>query len=129
MGNLKALRTLNLDKNQLKELPSTVNFIFSLYISDRWKCFIRKFLLKYFNCSKLHNGSNCLQIGGCISLTILSLRDNLLEKLPLEIGRLENLRVLDVCNNRLNCLPFTINVLFKLQALWLSENQVHFFRN
>ncbi|VDK56487.1 unnamed protein product [Anisakis simplex] len=64
-----------------------------------------------------------LFIGGCTSLTVLSLRDNLLEQLPLEIGRLENLKVLDVCNNRLNFLPFTLNVLFNLQALWLSENQ------
>lgn len=56
-------------------------------------------------------------------LSLLSLRDNQIEELPMEIGKLSQLRVLDVCNNRLNYLPFTINVLYNLQALWISENQ------
>lgn len=56
-------------------------------------------------------------------LSLLSLRDNQIDELPMEIGKLSQLRVLDVCNNRLSYLPFTINVLYNLQALWLSENQ------
>lgn len=54
---------------------------------------------------------------------MLSIRDNQLGDLPLEIGKLSRLRVLDVANNKLAHLPYTINVLQNLQALWLSENQ------
>lgn len=54
---------------------------------------------------------------------MLSLRDNQISELPMEIGKLAKLRVLDVVNNKLTYLPYTINVLYELQALWLSENQ------
>lgn len=65
-----------------------------------------------------------LQLGSCSSLTVLSMRDNVLTSLPMELGKLDKLRVLDVSANRLSYLPYTINALTELQALWLSKNQV-----
>lgn len=56
--------------------------------------------------SKLHScyfsrpSYTSLQIGDCTSLNILSLRENLLRRLPSEIGNCNRLRVLDVSGNR-----------------------------
>jgi Leucine-rich repeat (LRR) protein len=42
-----------------------------------------------------------LQIGSCSRLSVLSLRDNRIARLPNDLGNLRDLHVLDVCGNRL----------------------------
>lgn len=62
------------------------------------------------------------EIGNCVSLGVLSLRDNKLRAIPSELGNCTELHVLDVSGNRLQYLPYTL-VNLKLKAVWLSENQ------
>lgn len=82
----------------------------------------------------------CFKLGSCDKLGVLSLRENEVAELPLELGKLALLHVLDVSGNRwergkkavflfvcqsffsLQHLPFTLTAL-NLHALWLSENQ------
>lgn len=40
------------------------------------------------------------ELGGCASLNVLSLRDNRLSKLPVELADATELHVLDVAGNR-----------------------------
>ncbi|OQR76866.1 protein lap4-like, partial [Tropilaelaps mercedesae] len=56
------------------------------------------------------------------NLTMLSLRENRLAELPLEIGNLSSLHVMDVSGNCLKNLPISLASL-RLKALWLAENQ------
>jgi len=41
-----------------------------------------------------------LQIGNCCRLSVMSMRDNRIARLPNELGNLRDLHVLDVCGNR-----------------------------
>lgn len=63
-----------------------------------------------------------IEIGNCVELGVLSLRDNKLKRLPSELGNCTKLHVLDVSGNQLQYLPYTL-VNLQLKAVWLSENQ------
>ena len=65
-----------------------------------------------------------LQIGSCVSLTLLSVRNNKLIELPSTIGQLVNLTIMNVVGNRLQELPIAVRDLTSLAALWITENQV-----
>lgn len=66
-----------------------------------------------------------LEIGSCVSLTILNLHNNMLRKLPDEIGHLQNLTSLGLIGNKLEYLPIPVTNLPLLRALWLTQNQSH----
>ena len=53
---------------------------------------------------------------------VLSLRDNKLQYLPIEVGQCTALHVLDVSGNRLQYLPYSL-INLNLKAVWLSKNQ------
>jgi protein scribble len=53
---------------------------------------------------------------------MLSLRDNRLTQIPLELSKLKQLHVLDLSGNRLANLPCTL-LECDLKAIWLAENQ------
>lgn len=68
-----------------------------------------------------------IKIGNCRSMTILTVRSNLLSQLPKEIEHITHLKVLNVSSNRLKRLPCELEKLRELQALWLVDNQVRSF--
>ena len=51
----------------------------------------------------------CVQIGLCSKLSILSVRENRIERVPAEIGNLTELHVLDVSGNCLENLPISLS--------------------
>lgn len=55
-----------------------------------------------------------LQIGGCCNLSVLSLRDNQLTDLPMDIGKCEAISVLDVAKNRVSIRVFNYFNLIKI---------------
>lgn len=108
--DMKSLEMLNLDKNHIIELPSTVSMIM---VDSPPLISLTSYPLVF-----------CLpQVGKCRTLHVLSMRDNDLTELPEELGQLEELTVLDVVGNRLRYLPYSLTQL-KLDALWIDGSQV-----
>jgi Leucine-rich repeat (LRR) protein len=98
---------LNLEENELSELPSNMRNLMKL---------------QYFNISH-----NCLKvlsedIGNIIMLQTLKLENNSLVDLPDSVCNLVNLRLLCVANNSLGTLPNDIGRLLKLEKLDVSGN-------
>ena len=117
---MKSLEMLNLDKNHIIELPSTVSIMqltlsFSLSLSPHCQAGYSLYLLVWYFLLP--------QVGKCRALHVLSMRDNDLTELPEELGQLEELTVLDVVGNRLQYLPHSLTQL-KLDALWIDGSQV-----
>lgn len=62
------------------------------------------------------------ELGSCTELTILSLRNNRLTRLPEELSNLKKLRVINVVDNNITYLPLAIGKM-DLGAIWLNTNQ------
>lgn len=77
-------------------------------------CIIKRYIYIYI-----------LEIGSCISLTIINVHNNMLKKLPEEIGHLQKLTSLGLIGNKLEYLPIPLANLPNLRALWLTQNQSH----
>jgi len=107
MGQLFALRMLDLDYNQLSTLPPVIGRLTTL--------------------QKLSLHGNQLSalpavIGRLAALRELSLDNNQLSTLPAEIGQLSALEVLHLDNNRLSTLPAEMGQLSALRSLRLDHN-------
>ena len=83
----KRLKTLNINTNQLSELPKEIGNLTNL----------RKLYISNNKLSELPK-----EIGNLTNLRYLSISNNQLSELPKEIGNLTNLRELDISNNQLN---------------------------
>ena len=63
------------------------------------------------------------QIGLCSSLSILSIRNNQLVKIPSEVSSLSQLSILVLTGNQLHSLPYALTQLTNITAIWIAENQ------
>ena len=109
IGQLSALRGLNLIGNELTALPSEIGQLSAL--------------------RELYLGGNKLtalpaEIGQLSALSSLDLRDNKLTALPAEIGQLSALRGLYLSSNELTALPAEIGTLSALRELYLTRNKL-----
>ena len=109
IGNLTALRSLSLNRNQLITLPEQIGNLTALT-----------------GLSFGHNQLTTLpeQIGNLTALRSLNLYDNQLTTLPAEIGNLTALTGLGLSDNQLTTLPEQIWNLTALRGLGLSDNQL-----
>ena len=116
IGRLSALRTLNLDDNDLTSLPAEILQLTSLeclLLSGQW-----------------HEGnlltltSLPAEIRQLTSLTCLDISHNPLTTLPVEIWQLTSLRVLVLSGIQLTSLPAEIGQLASLKELYLRGNQL-----
>ncbi|MBT4594569.1 leucine-rich repeat domain-containing protein [bacterium] len=111
IGKLLNLNRLDLNNNQLTEIPREIGKLIQLdHLS-------------------LHNNRLTLlpkEIGQLTKLERLGLRNNQLTKLTREIGNLTTLRTLDLSNNQLAEIPGKIGKLINLQGLYLQDNWLEF---
>lgn len=109
IGQLKTLRTLQLQHNNLRALPSIIGQLVSL---------------EYLDVST--NQLNLLppEVGQLTMLRILNLFNNQLRTLPPEIGQLTALTELILSNNQINSLSPEIRKLTALTTLSLYENRL-----
>ncbi|MDQ1591242.1 MAG: internalin [Pyrinomonadaceae bacterium] len=107
IGQLTTLRDLHLDRNQLTELPPEIGQLTGLtHLS--------------LNGNKLAQLPS--EIGQLTGLTDLYVSDNQLAWLPPQIARLTKLRVLDLEENEFKALPSEIMQLSRLEVLNLGLN-------
>ena len=109
IGNLRELRVLDLSHNRLAELPESIGNLREL----------RKLELRFNQLTVLPP-----EIGNLRSLKELDLQNNQLTSLPAEIGNLRELRKLDLFRNRLTSLPPEIGNIRELRELELRFNQL-----
>ncbi len=107
--NISTLTELNLQSNNLSELPESIGQLHNLTVIN----------LEDNNLVSLPKSIVKLQ-----SLTALDLESNNLRCLPETIGKLRNLNYLGLSENNLTCLPETIGKLQNLDYLGLSENSL-----
>ena len=103
------ITTLNLDYNELTELPKEIGNLTQLTHLD----------LSINKLTKLPK-----EIGNLTQLIELYLTNNKLTKLPKEIGNLTQLTYLDLSDNELTELPKEIGNLLQLIALYLHNNNL-----
>ena len=109
IGNLRELRVLDLSHNRLAELPESIGNLREL----------RKLELRFNQLTVLPP-----EIGNLRSLRTLDLYHNQLTSLPTSIGNLESLERLDLRFNQLTSLPDSIGNLTSLEILTLGSNQL-----
>ena len=109
IGNLTALRDLDLYNNQLTTLPAEIG-----NLTD----------LRNLNLDGNQLTTLPAEIGNLTALTELSLTGNQLTTLPAEIGNLTALTRLNLYNNQLTTLPTEIKNLTALTRLNLYNNQL-----
>ncbi|MCO5580580.1 hypothetical protein L7F22_034450 [Adiantum nelumboides] len=131
--NFTNIRSLDLSKNQLKELPSSIGELDKLEVFDLQSNqlaylpdaigFLEK--LKYLNLSGNMLVNLPDSIGGCRNLLELNVGFNQLQRLPTQIGLdLQSLQNLCLHSNRLTCLPPSICELKQLKFLDLHFNNI-----
>uniref|UniRef100_A0A8C5KX08 Protein scribble homolog n=1 Tax=Jaculus jaculus TaxID=51337 RepID=A0A8C5KX08_JACJA len=116
LGGLALLTDLLLSQNLLQRLPDGIGQLKQLSIlkvDQNRLCEVTEAIGDCENLSELILTENLLTIGGCVALSVLSLRDNRLAVLPPELAHTAEL---------LRSLPFALTHL-NLKALWLAENQ------
>ena len=109
---LNHLRRLDLYRNQLTSLPTSIGNLESLERLD----------LRFNQLTSLPDS-----IGNLTSLEILTLGSNQLTSLPESMGNLSSLRELDLYHNQLTSLPPEIGQLTSLKDLNLHGNQLTSF--
>jgi len=110
IGNLNELIFLDLDNNQIENLPDefiNLNLLETLWFGDG-------------------NPLNTIPtvIFQLINLTLLGIYDTNISEVPPEIGNLTNLTDLYLFNNHITTLPESIGSLMNLTLLNLSKNQL-----
>jgi len=109
IGELDALKTLNLKNNKISALPEEISGLDNLE-----KLILESNRLKSFPES----------IGTLKNLEILYAHHNQITSLPDSFTELENLEVLWLFDNNLTTLPNNIGSLSNLETLWLDNNQL-----
>ena len=129
---LKNLQVLNLNDNQLQNLPESIGNLDNLqklYLDKNLLGDLPESLWDLNNLQILFVGYNRLQklsdsIGRLNNLEILFLGNNYLREIPESIGDLKNLKELYLQNNKLVLIPDTISKLNKLTMLNLKGNNI-----
>ncbi|KAJ4840512.1 hypothetical protein Tsubulata_000451 [Turnera subulata] len=105
-------RVLDLSNNFIQELSTRIGSLSS----------IQKLLL---NGNDLSDESiNWIELTSLKHLSVLSVSQNCLTKLPYELGALSSLRQLHLSNNKLNALPMEIGLLTQLEVLKANNNRI-----
>ena len=109
IGQLTALTDLDLSVNQLSRLPPEIAHLTAL---------------TYFDVRRNQLSSLPSEIGQLTSLSWLNLSFNQLSILPPELGQLTSLSWLNVFRNQLSSLPPEIGQLTALTTLYVGDNQL-----
>ncbi|KAF6025310.1 LRRC40 [Bugula neritina] len=110
LGVSTQVTDLNLSKNQIKQWPS------SLVLLSDWVVTVN---LGFNKLTALHT-----DLGLCLRLQNLDLRNNCLSTLPKEMESLQNLHTLILSVNRFGEVPAVVYKLKSLETLLISGNQV-----
>lgn len=132
IGKLSNLLKLNLDGNDITELPNEIGELSKLKdlsFAENLITDIPTGLWKLTQLESLSMGDNFLtvldaDIGKLENLKSLLLSGNQFTNLPDEIGNLLNLKFLSIFNGKLENVPSTIGNLNKLEVLYLTGNQL-----
>jgi len=132
IGDLTALKVLNLSSNRLTTLPERIGdlaALTSLDLSDNRLTTLPERIGDLTALKVLSLGSNQLttipeRIGDLTALTYLNLYGNQLTTLPERIGDLTALKYLNLGSNQLTTLPERIGDLTALKFLNLAGNQL-----
>ena len=132
IGQLTALKSLDLSRNRLAELPPDIarlTNLESLSLTSNRLTALPVGFDQLGNLQLLSLTNNLLadlppDIGRLGGLRLLSLVNNQLTALPPEIGQLDGLRALDLRRNQLTSLPPEIGQLTRLRSLFLTQNQL-----
>ncbi len=131
--NLK-IKTLYLDSNQLKNVPSvvwTLTTLKSLHLSSNNLTNISDEIRGLVNLESLYLSHNRLtsipaEIRGLVNLKYLDIGDNKLSALPVELGELTNIQTIRTINNNIQTIPAEIGNLQLLEYLYISGNPIEF---
>ena len=132
IGQLAALRNLDLSTNQLTALPSEIACLSNLQrLSLRNNNFsffpveiCQLSTLKQLDLSGNNLNALSVEIGQLSELRELSLSGNQIRTIPPEIGMLRGLSLLSLDNNQLSTLPAEFGQLNSLQQLRLNNNRL-----
>ena len=132
LGQLTALRMLNLQGNRLTALPESLGQLTALqrlFLDRNWLSALPESLGQLTALQTLSCGGNQLtalpeSLGQLTALQTLSFSGNQLTALPDSLGRLAALRVLNVDGNQLSALPEWLGQLTSLRVLSFSGNQL-----
>lgn len=132
IGDLDALETLQVERNELTSLPKSIGNLSSLkilWLGGNHLTTLPESIGNLKSLIELDLVRNQLttlpeSIGNLSSLQILILDDNQLTTLPVSIGDLKSLRMLRLKGNQLITLPETIGNLKSLRYLVLECNQL-----
>jgi Leucine rich repeat len=131
IGQLMALRRLDLGDNQLTALPSEIGQLTALeelYLRVNQLTALPREIGRLTSLQQLNLNSNQLkalppEIGWLTALQQLNLNSNQLKALPPEIGQL-TVQELDLSGNHLTVLPPEIRLVTALRSLDLRDNQL-----
>ena len=135
IGELTALESLYLFRNELTQFPSEIRQLTKLTqldlsnnrLSDLPPEIEHLTNLSYFYLSGNQLSDLPPEIGQLAKLTQLDLGNNQLSDLPPEIEQLTNLIYLDLSENQLSDLPPEIEQLTNLTEIYLNDNQLSAF--
>ena len=132
IGNLKSLKKLYVDQNQLKTLPESIGNLTSLTclrvfwnkLSTLPESIGHLSSLKELNLTKNQLSALPESITKLKSLKVLGLAENKFTTLPESITQLKSLTYLNLNGNKLSTLPESIVQLSSLKELYLEGNQL-----
>jgi hypothetical protein len=130
VGDLKGLRTLVLDNNELRRLPRAIGRLTRLETLEVSCNKIERLPGELFACRSVRflglSGNRLGDFPGAVGrltrLEWLSVNANALRRCPPEVGRLRRLRTLMLSENRLVEVPETIGRLKELKELCVGGN-------
>ena len=130
-GNLRSLKCLNLSKNHLKCLNSSIfanmSNLVMLWLNNCELMYLPREIGLLGTLEKLGLKCNSLQdlpleIGQLSKLSWINVEQNELEILPIEFKQLKNLSYLNLNKNKFASFPVEIFELANLDALFISNN-------
>lgn len=130
--DLKKLEILNIDKNQLKKIPDSIDKLTNLKVLSLYDNQIEILPETLKNLTQLQSlnlcGNNLEFIPDWIkeltNLTYLTVSRNQLKDLPDSIGKLKHLKYLYLDTNHLSALPDSIGNLSEIKELSLDDNHL-----